>query len=105
MRALRQRAEGRRKVVTIPGTLVPMTNFTVPSTGQGFAVVAMYTLDRRDSFVITIWPDGTQPWPGPTPPAFTQNQLRVGFHKQVPAPKEMLIFGLDEQSYATDRLN
>ena len=96
----------RRTAVTIPGTVVPITTtFTVPSTGTGSAIVALYTPDQRDVFQLTIWPDGTPPWPGPTPPAFTVSQMRVGFHREVAAPKEMWIFGSDEQSRDHDRLN
>ena len=91
--------------MTIPGTLVSVNNFTVPSTGTGSTQIAMYVPGQQDVFQITVWTDGTQPWPGPTPPAFTETQMRVAFHKRVEAPKEMWIFGSDEQSRDHDRLN
>src|SRR3982074_1111502 len=62
-----QRTDRRRKVVTIPGTLVSVNNFTVPSTGTGSAQIAMYVPGQQDVFQITVLTDGTQPWPGPTP--------------------------------------
>jgi hypothetical protein len=91
--------------VTIPGTLVPIRNLTIGSSPEGFAIIAMFVPGQSDAFQIIAWPDSTQPWPGPTPPAFTVNQMRVAFHKQVDAPKEMWIFGSDEQSRDHDRLN
>jgi hypothetical protein len=91
--------------VTIPGTLLSFNNFTVPSTGTGSAVIAMYVPGQPDVFLITVWTDGPQPWPGPTPPAFTETRMRLAFHKQVDDPKEMWIFGADEQSRDHDRLD
>ena len=42
---------------------------------------------------------------GRPPPAFTETQMRVVFHKRAEAPKEMWIFGSDEQSRDHDRLD
>jgi hypothetical protein len=90
---------GRRSFVAIPGNDVPLKDFTVPATGQGRAVVFLFA-SQEDTFNVYVYPDGTQPFPG-----FTQNQMRVGFHKIVDTPKLVRIYSPDEQSFRILRLN
>ncbi len=85
--------------MAIPGNDVSLKDFTVPTTGQGRAVLGMVA-SQEDTFNIYVYPDGTQPFPG-----FTRNQMRVGFHKIVDAPKQMRIYSPDEQTSFTLLLN
>jgi len=85
--------------VAIPGSYASLKGFTVPTTGQGRAVIGWFP-SEEDTFNIFVYPDGTQAYPG-----FSENQMRVGFHKQVDSPKEMLIWSPEEQITRTLRLN
>ncbi len=65
-----------------------LKDFTTPTTGRGRAVVAFWPWpDAEDRFLISIFPDGPEAYPG-----LTQHQMRLGFHKQVADPKAMLVF-------------